>query len=159
MIAQCWKRSYTCYGSASVGTCVPGLCTLMWQYGVAGGWVAIEMLDSWARCPYKRAVLTRYWRQWGRLLLTRLPRHTALHFTDPPVLDTKLPCARCAPLLWNPIKSRAPWRTHWSRFANEPQVGDYIRGSADRLFYRWILSVMLHNVRFSKSTVWEGRFI
>jgi len=46
-------------------------------------WVAIEMLGCQARCPYKRAVLTRYWRQWGGLLLTRLSRRTTLHFTDP----------------------------------------------------------------------------
>lgn len=47
-------------------------------------WVAIEMLGSRARYPHKRAVLTRYWRQWGGLLLTRrLSRRATLHFTDP----------------------------------------------------------------------------
>jgi len=100
------------------------------------GWFewAIEMLGSRALCFYKRAVLTRYWRQWGGLLLTRLPLRAPLSTSPIPMLDIKPPSARCALLLWNPIKLRAPRRTHWSRFANEPQVGDYIRGSANRLF-------------------------
>jgi hypothetical protein len=142
MVARLLKKSYTCYRSANEGTCATRFIYLRPCDNMALRvvWVAIEMLGSRARYPHKRAVLTRYWRQWGGLLLTRrLSWRATLHFTDPYARyqTTMFPMR---PVVVESHKITSPRRTHWSRFANEPQVGDHIRGSADRLFCGRILS-------------------
>lgn len=137
----------------------PGLCMPMWQYGVAGGLSGYWDARFPSAVPLQKSSTYQILEAMRRATFNKTTPGAPLSTWAIPMLDIKPPCARCALLLWNPIKLRAPRRTHWSRFANEPQVGDYTRGSADCLFCGWILLVMLHDVRFLESVVWQGSFI